>query len=472
MARLAAMLRAPLALVIATSLASPIASADETPSDVTRFTLDNGLEVVVIEDPRAPAVVHMVWYPVGAADEPPAKSGIAHFLEHLMFKGTPSRAPGEFSAVVESLGGRDNAFTSWDYTAYFQRTAAQYLGLLMEMEADRMANLVFTEAEWLPERDVILEERGQVVESRPGALFNEQMRAALFQNHPYGVPIIGWRHEMEDLTGEDAMDFYAAHYGPNRAILVVAGDVDPDMVADLARTHYGPVPANPDLAPLDRPQEPPALAARRIEMTDPRVAQPYVLRQYLAPPRRTGDQSDAAALTVLAELLGGSRSTSVLARALVYSDDAPALSVSAWYSGLARDDATFSLAIVPVEGVSLAEAEAALDRAVAEFLDVGVDPAQLDRVHTRLRAAEVFARDSIEGRARTMGSALSVGLDVGDVEGWSEALIAVTPDEVVAAARAVFDRNRSVTGWLMGPEDAAPRSDATAIEPPMTEVMR
>ncbi|MBK5928197.1 peptidase M16 [Rhodobaculum claviforme] len=455
---------------MATAAGGPVAAAAGT-GDVARFTLDNGMDVVVIEDARAPAVVHMVWYPVGAADEPPGQSGIAHFLEHLMFKGTDTRAPGEFSAVVEQLGGRDNAFTSWDYTAYFQRTAAEHLPILMEMEADRMANLAFTEAEWLPERDVILEERGQVVESRPGALFSEQMRAALFTNHPYGTPIIGWRHEMATLTGDNAMDFHAAHYGPNAAILLVAGDVRADEVLALAQQHYGTIPANPAITTPARPQEPPHLAARRIEMTDPRVAQPYVMRQYLAPARRPGDQADAAALSVLAELLGGSRTTSVLARTLVQAEDAPALSVSAWYSGLARDDGTFTLAIVPAEGVDLATAEAALDDAVAAFMEAGVDPEQFARVRTRIRAAEIFARDSVEGRARTMGTALSTGLEVADVEGWTDALMAVTPEQVMAAAQSVFDRTRSVTGWLQGPPDAHPTGPAT-VEPPMTEVMQ
>ncbi len=447
-------------------LAAP-ATAEE---DITSFTLDNGLKVVVIEDSRAPAVTHMVWYRVGAADEPAGRSGIAHFLEHLMFKGTDTAEPGEFSALVESLGGRDNAFTSWDYTAYFQRTAAQYLPLLMKMEADRMENLAFTEAEWLPERDVILEERGQVVESRPGSLFNEQMRAALFQNHRYGIPIIGWRHEMEGLTGAHAMEFYDRHYGPNNAILIVAGDVTAESVRAKAEDFYGPIAANPAVAERVRPQEPPHLAERRLEMTDDRVAQPYVMRQYLAPARRSGDQAEAAALTVLAELLGGSPTTSVLARALVYAEDAPALSVSAWYSGTAVDDAVFTLAVVPAEGVGLSEAEAAMDAAVAQFLEDGVDPDQLDRVQVRIRAGEVFARDRVEGRARRLGSALATGLTVEDVDGWTDALMAVTAKDVIAAAEAVFDRRRSVTGWLMGPDGPEGARGAGGIEAPMTEV--
>jgi zinc protease len=226
---------------------------------VTHIQLENGLEVVVIEDRRAPVVVHMVWYRVGAADEPPLQSGIAHFLEHLLFKGTDHAcAPGAFSEVVEANGGRDNAFTSWDYTGYFQRVASDRLALMMEMEADRMQNLAFTDAEWMPERGVILEERGQVLESRVGAQFNEAMLAALFKAHPYGIPIIGWRHEMEGLTGDMAMDFYRQHYGPNNAILVIAGDVDTAASAGTGARPLRPDPAKSRYRAHSPPRRTPA----------------------------------------------------------------------------------------------------------------------------------------------------------------------------------------------------------------------
>ncbi|MCC5991093.1 MAG: insulinase family protein [Rhodobacteraceae bacterium] len=418
-------------------------------SPVTHSTLDNGLDVVVIEDRRAPVVVHMVWYRVGAADEPPLKSGIAHFLEHLMFKGTDSMAPGEFSAVVEANGGRDNAFTSWDYTGYFQRVASDRLELMMQMEADRMANLSFTEAEWLPERAVILEERGQVLESQVGRQFNESIMAALYKSHPYGIPIIGWRHEMETLTGADAMDFYRQHYGPNNAILVIAGDVAADEVLEKAQRIYGPIDPNPDVTRTARPAEPPHLAERRLVFEDPRVGTPYVSRMYKAPVRRAGDQQEAAALQMLAALLGGS-STSVLERRLNF-EEGIALSAWAGYSGLARDYGTFSLGIAPVDGVSLPEAEAALDRVVAEFLEEGVDPDQFARVQRQIRASEIYALDDVQGRARQYGVGLSVGLGVADIDGWIDALDAVTPEQVIAAGQMLLDRRASVTGYLTTP---------------------
>lgn len=414
---------------------------------VSTFTLDNGLEVVVIEDHRAPVAVQMIWYRVGAADEPWGKSGIAHFLEHLMFKGTDTLKAGEFSDTVELQGGDDNAFTSWDYTAYFQRVAADRLPIVMRMEADRMTNLQMTEEDVTTERQVILEERSQRTDSDPGALFDEQLRAAQFLNHPYGVPIIGWRHEMEGLTRADALAFYRLHYAPNNAVLVIAGDVTLDQVRALAEEHYGPIPANPAIQPRARPSEPPQLAERRLTMADPRVAQPYVIRTYLAPERNAGDQKDAAALTVLAELLGGNPTTSVLAKSLQFQDP-KAVYTAAFYDGSSLDIARFGLAIVPVPGVTLQEAEDAMDAVIATFMTEGVDPEALDRIKTQLRAAQIYGRDNIDGLARRYGEALTTGLTVADVQAWPDVLQAVTAEDVMAAAKAVLNRDTAVTGWL------------------------
>ena len=206
---------------------------------VTEFKLANGMEVVVVPDTRAPVVTHMVWYRVGAADEVRGTSGIAHFLEHLMFKATDKLASGEFSKTVARLGGNDNAFTGHDATAYFQRVAKDRLKTIMAMEADRMVNLKLTEKEVLLERDVILEERRSRIENNPSAILDEQLGAALYQNHPYAVPVIGWMHEMAKLSQHDAIDFYKKHYGPNNAILVVTGDVTPDEVRAFAEETYG-----------------------------------------------------------------------------------------------------------------------------------------------------------------------------------------------------------------------------------------
>jgi zinc protease len=420
---------------------------------VTSFTLENGLDVVVIEDHRAPVVVQMIWYRVGAADEPPGHSGIAHFLEHLMFKGTEKVAPNAFSGIVEAQGGDDNAFTSWDYTAYFQRISADRLDLVMEMEADRMRNLRLTEEDVATEREVILEERSQRTDSDPGALLMEQMRAAQYQNHPYGVPIIGWRHEMELLDREDALSYYERFYAPNNATLVIAGDVTPEEVKSLAEKHYGPIKPSEGILPRERPQEPPQLAERRITLADERVSEPYVLRTYLAPERDPGDQKQAAALTVLAELLGGSGQTSVLARALQF-DSQTAVYSAAFYDGGGIDDGTFGLIVMPSPGVTLEAAEAEMDKVLDAFLAKGPDPAALERIRTQIRAGEIYARDDVESLARRYGQGLSIGLALDDIETWDDALSAVTEADIMAAARTVLDRRNAVTGWLTQPAAA------------------
>jgi len=422
--------------------------------DVTTFTLNNGLDVVVIEDHRAPAVTQMVWYRIGAADEPPGHSGIAHFLEHLMFQGTDDMAEGAFSATVEENGGTDNAFTSWDYTAYFQRVAADRLDLMMKMEADRMRDLQLTEDDVTTERQVILEERSQRTDGDPGSLLNEQMAAAQFMNHPYGIPVIGWRHEMAALSRQDALDFYQANYAPNNAILIVAGDVQPDEVRALAEKHYGPLAPSDRIKPRERPQEPPQLAERRLVMQDERVSEPYLVRSYLAPERNTGDQRKAAALTILAELLGGNQTNSVLARNLQF-DRQVAVWSAAFYDGTSVDPDTFGLYVSPVPGVSLADAEKAMDEVIAGFLESGPDPAQFARIKTQVRAAEIYGRDSAGGLARLYGQALSVGLTVQDVQDWPEILQSITEDEVMAAAREVLNRDNAVTGWLTPPQETA-----------------
>lgn len=435
-----------LALVLSHAMARPALADDQ----VTSFTLPNGMDVVVVEDHRAPVVMHMVWYRAGSADEPAGASGIAHFLEHLMFKRTEKMETGEFSRTVARNGGRDNAFTSYDYTAYFQRVAADRLGLMMQMEADRMVNLRLDDSEIATEREVIIEERNQRVENSPAALFREQKDAVQYLNHRYGVPIIGWRHEMVALDRDDALAFYERYYAPNNAILIVAGDVTPDEVRALAEQHYGPIPANPDLPERLRPSEPPQTAERRLIYRDARVAQPYVSRSYLAPERDSGAQETAAALTVLAEVLG-SGTTSVMAEALQF-DTQVATFTGAFYGGTSLDRTTFDVVVVPSEGVSLEEAEAAMDRVLADFLNTGVDAEQLDRIKMQVRAAQIYARDDVESIANQYGRALTQGLTVADVQAWPDVLQAVTADDVLAAARMVLDRRQAVTGWLMAEE--------------------
>lgn len=422
---------------------SEAAVADE----VTHFQLENGMDVIVVEDHRAPVVQHMVWYRAGSADEPVGSSGVAHFLEHLLFKATDTMAAGELSATVAANGGRDNAFTSYDYTAYFQRVAADRLELMMRMESDRMRNIRLTERDIETERDVILEERNQRTENNPRGLFSEQLNAVQYHNHRYGVPIIGWRHEMETLDMQDALSFYRTYYAPNNAILVVSGDVEPDEVKTLAEEYYGVIPANADLPERFRSQEPPQTAARRMTYRDPRVAQPYVQRSYLAPERDSGAQNTAAALYLLAELLGGG-TTSYLAGALQF-DKQIAVHSGAYYGGTSLDDTTFDLIVVPAPGISLQEAEDAMDNALREFITSGVDAEDLDRIKLQLRAAQIYERDNVDRIANRYGRAMASGLTVKDVQAWPGILQAVTGEEIIAAAREVLRPETSVTGWLM-----------------------
>lgn len=437
--------------LIAGLAAAPFSA--QAASEVTEFTLDNGLQVVVIEDHRSAAVTHMMWYRAGSADELPGQSGIAHFLEHLMFKATETLDSGEFSATVEENGGSDNAFTSWDYTAYHQRVAADRLGLMMTMEADRMRNLVLTEAEVDTERQVILEERSQRTDTSPGALFNEQMFAAAYLNHPYGRPIIGWRHEMEELSLQDARDWYETHYYPNNAILIVAGDATPEEVRALAEEHYGPIPANPDIEATEaraRPSEPPHIAERRVVYEDARVANPYVSITFQAPERNAGDQEDAAAYAMLAQVLGGSSFTSVLPREMQLEEER-SLFVGAYYSGVRLDQTTFTLVNMPLPGTSLEEAETDVLAEIEEFLEEGIDPEQFARIQFQIEAAQIYEEDDAEGLARSYGVALTSGLTVADVQAWPDVLAATTIEDVMEAAREVFAQGAVTTGYLMQP---------------------
>uniref|UniRef100_UPI004048ADB2 M16 family metallopeptidase n=1 Tax=Yoonia sp. TaxID=2212373 RepID=UPI004048ADB2 len=422
--------------------------------EVTTYTLDNGMDVVVIEDHRAPAVVQMVWYKIGSADEPVGASGVAHFLEHLLFKATDTLESGEFSEIVAANGGSDNAFTSYDYTAYFQRIAADRLPLMMQMESNRMNNLRLTQADIETERNVVLEERNQRTENNPGALAREQFNAALYQNHRYGVPIIGWKHEMEDLSLQDATDFYDLYYAPNNAVLIVAGDVDPVEVKALAEQYYGVIPAEENLPERLRPQEPPQRAERRITYVDARVSQPYLTRSYLAPERDSGAQKEAAALVYLADLLGGSPFTSALGQALQF-DTQTAVYSSAGYSGSSLDDTTFSLSVAPADGISLSQAEAAMDAAIVAFLAAPIDPALMESLRTQLRASEIYAKDDVQGIARRYGAALTQGLTIKDVQDWPQILQQVTEADIKAVAAKVLNRDQSVTGWVVSSQEEA-----------------
>jgi len=411
---------------------------------VTSFTLENGMMGVVIEDHRAPVITHMVWYRVGSADEAPGESGIAHFLEHLMFKGTDTIPIGAFSKIVAANGGQDNAFTSYDYTAYFQRVASDRLPKMMEMEADRMRNLVLTDEVVLPERDVVLEERRSRTDNNPSARFGEQMSAALFMNHGYGVPVIGWNHEIAKLNLTDALDFYKKYYAPDNAILIVAGDVDPVEVERLAKEYYGPLKPS-DIQAFQRPTEPPHLAARRLAMQDERVRQPYVSRIYLTPSYLTAEKGQGEALAVLAEVLGSGVS-SRFAESMELKDRV-AVNTGAYYQGLARDYGRFGIYAVPTPETTLEALEGKMDAVLAEIIADGPTLEELDRIKAVMLADSIYQLDSQNTMARIYGSALTIGHTIEDIQSWDARIQMVTAEDVKAAAKLLVIE-KSVTGYL------------------------
>jgi zinc protease len=444
------------ALVLAISASGALAQTTVTSDPPATFTLPNGLKVVVIPDHRTPVVTQMIWYKVGSADETPGKSGLAHFLEHLMFKGTSKHPVGEFSKTVLRIGGNENAFTSTDYTGYFQRVPRDQLGTMMEFEADRMTGLILKDENVLPERDVVLEEYNMRVANNPEARLTEQIMAALYLNHPYGRPVIGWHHEIEKLNREDALAFYRRFYAPNNATLVIAGDVDVAEVRKLAEPTFGAVAPQPAIpAQRIRPQEPAPIAPRTVTFADPRVEQPKVMRYYLVPSATTAAPDESAALDVLGQLIG-SGSNSYLYRALVV--DAPlAVSAGAGYQGTALDDTQFMIQVAPKPGIGFAQVEQVVDRVIADVAKNPVPAEDLERVKTQLIAEAIYAQDNQATLARWYGAALTTGLSIDDIRSWPDRIRAVTSEQVRAAAQKWLDKKRSVTGYLI--KDTTPKRE-------------
>ncbi|MCC7428771.1 MAG: insulinase family protein [Alphaproteobacteria bacterium] len=442
-------------VLLSAALLAPLIAAMPAPAaaqvyGAKTFTLAHGMQVVLIESHRAPVVAHMVWYRVGAADEVQGLSGIAHFLEHLMFKGTPSVPQGQFSRIVAREGGQDNAFTSWDYTGYFQTVARDRLELVMRMEADRMTNLVLRSEDIEPERLVILEERRQRIDNEPRALLREQMLAALWLNHPYGRPIIGWEHEIRAIPKAELEAFYRRWYAPNNAILVVQGDIALPELRSLAERYYGVIPTRP-VPERMRPQDPPGNAERRVVRRDSRVREPSFMRIYAAPSLMRGERAHVYPLEVLAHVLG-SGLESRLSRALV-QEQGIAVSAGASYDSESLDLGSFYLFAQPRPGVAPERLEAAMDAVLARMLAEGVTEEELARSLRQMTTGAAFARDSLMGAARTVGAALAVGIPLDEVEYWPDRLRAVTAPQVAAAARATLRTEASVSGWVL-PQEA------------------
>jgi zinc protease len=411
------------------------------------FTLANGLQAIVLPSARAPIVTQLLVYKVGSADETFGQTGIAHFLEHMMFKGTTNIGPTEFSRTVTRNGGRDNAYTSFDATGYHQTIAADRLELVMRLEADRMANLRIVERELTPERQVVLEERRMRIDNVPGALLDETISARLFGAHqPYGMPTAGYVDDVEKLDVDDLMAFYRRFYAPNNAVLIVAGDTTGDAVHRFAEKYYGPIERRP-VEPRRRPAEGARDLPQRVVRVDRRVAEPGWGRDYLAPSYRMGDTRHVYALQVLARLFGGGE-TSRLSRALVV-DRKLALSAGAGYGAPSLGLSSFSLDLHPAPQSSLADIESAVADQMKRVLDGGVTADEVERAQNHMLAATIYAQDSLGSAPRQYGSALSTGASVADVEAWPRNIGTVTPADVVAAAQHVWRDDGAVTSQLL-----------------------
>lgn len=444
-------LSAAFALVLTVAVAS-IAPAQESGDDtaVSNFTLENGLEVVVIPDHRAPVATHMLWYKVGSADEEPGKSGIAHFFEHLMFKGTSTYPSGEFSAAIAAVGGSENAFTSYDYTAYYQQIAPTELQDMMRFEADRMRNLVLSEENIETERQVVLEERRQRTDNVPSSILSEELNATLYQNHPYGIPVIGWQQEIEGLTHDDLKSFYDRYYTPNNAVLVVAGDVNADQVRAMAEETYGKVARGPDLPPRARPMEPDQKTTRDVTLRDPRVTVPNMSINWYVPSARRAEKGEFEALAILSEVLGeGLRSR--LYQDLVVKQGI-ASSAGSYLQGASYDYSALVIYGEPRGEADLETVEAALVAQIEKIKSEGITQKELDTARTKILRDQIFMRDSQVRSANLFGAVLATGGTVEDITGLPERLDAVTVEAVQAVAKRYLDMGHAVKGYLL-PEE-------------------
>lgn len=452
-------------LVLFVAAFSPMqASAQSGNGDngaVANFLLDNGMEVVVIPDHRAPIVTHMVWYKVGSADEPAGKSGIAHFFEHLMFKGTTNHKAGEFGARIAEIGGRENAFTSYDYTAYFQTVPPDALETMMTYEADRMRNLVLTDAVIGPERDVILEERRSRVEGSPDALLEEEVQATLFQNHPYRIPVIGWMHEIQELNRAEAVDFYNRYYAPNNAVLVVAGDVEPDEVRTMAEKTYGKVARGPDLPPRMRPQEPEQNTKRTVTLTDRRVSVPSFSKAWVVPSYHSDQPGEAEAIDLLSEILGGGTQSRLYQELVVKAGIASG--AGAYYDGTMFDDTSFIVYGSPRGEADIDAVEKAVDTEIRRIIKDGVTDMELEKAKKRFVRSMIFARDRQSSMTNIYGSTLATGGTVQEVAEWPDKIRKVTAAQVQAAAAKYLNPDISVTGYLLPAADAAVATDVAPM---------
>ncbi len=414
-------------------------------------TLDNGIEVVIIPNHRAPIVHHMLWYKAGSAQEINGHSGVAHFLEHLLFKGTnhPDRPleAGEFSKRIRTMGGKDNAFTSKDYTAFYQTTSKEHLNTLMQMEADRIRHAMPPETHVLSERDVVIEERNQRTENNPQARFYEQMQATLFPNHPYGRPVIGWREEIRVMSHIDTKSFYDRFYHPNNALLIISGDITLENILPDIKRIYGAIPAG-EIFPRHFPTLPAFEGETRITHSEQQVKQPLWMRGYRVPSLRQ-NKEHALALQVLESILDGGPTTRLYKKLVV--EDKKAIEISLSYRSDSYDTSSLWMSAVPAEGIALPDLETDIDMLLTQLIKKGITDQELLDAKTRLKNAAIFARDSLSTPAHIIGRALTTGSTLQDVETWDLHIDAVTKDQIQSVSELYLNpKNRSTFNYITG----------------------
>lgn len=424
-------------------------------ADFSHFQLTNGMNVIVLPDHRTPVVVHSVWYGTGSMDEPEGKTGIAHMFEHLMFKGTEKVPPQEFSKIVAKHGGQDNAFTSRDYTAYFQKIGVKNLAPMMEIEADRMSHLKLTDTVFQPERDVVMEERRMRTDSQPTQRFFEKLIRAHYPTHPYGHPVIGWAADIQGYTVAMAKEWYKTHYGPNNATMILVGDITPEQAKPLVEKYYGPAKKVP-LPPRENPIEPLRADETRLKEIDSDVKVPVFYQIYRAPSIFAGvagakpNLKESLALMLLAEIFGGGP-TSHLYENLV-KEQQIADAASADYDAVTRAESTLDIFVQPKPGITLDKIEAAVQKEIAAFIKTPVDQTELDRARIGMLADDVYGRDDPFNNVYELGNWVMAGGKAEEFDDWRDAIKTITPSDITAAAQKYFITPGRTTGWLAATE--------------------
>ncbi len=437
-------------MVILLAALLPASLRASEPLQFTDRTLDNGLRVIVVPMHRAPVVSHTLLFYAGAADDPLGDSGVAHYLEHMFFKGTPKVPDGEYARRIEQLGGQYNAFTSADMTGYYVTVAKQHLATVMELEADRMIHLAPPADSYDAERDVILEERRLRTDVSPPALLSEAINAALFRHHPYGRPIIGWAHEMAQLNEAAAMAFFKQYYAPSNAVLMIVGDVTQEEGLSLAQLHYGSWEA------VEKPErswvsEPPRRADHQLTLYHENVTAPRIVRRYAVSSLGSDAQVSVSMALLFAEELLGNARTGMLYRSLV-KEQKLATNVQVYYSPFSLGEATLSVVLTPVEGVAPDALVAAYEQSLTEFLEVPIDARAMERTRNQLKASSIFARDSVQGMAFILGQLVMIGLEPEWFNRWEELVASVNEEAIHQAVRQQLLNTRNVTGYLMPQE--------------------